>query len=96
MLKLFGAEGDGLLSFPTEGYTLALDFPASIPVFNLLIELDAIVTDFGGRLYLAKDARSGAAMMRTGYPRLAEFRRLRAAMDPAGKFASIQSQRLDL
>jgi hypothetical protein len=34
--------------------------------------------------------------MRTGYPRLAEFRRLRAAMDPAGKFASIQSQRLDL
>jgi decaprenylphospho-beta-D-ribofuranose 2-oxidase len=96
VLKLFGAEGDGLLSFPTEGYTLALDFPASIPVFNLLIELDAIVTDFGGRLYLAKDARSGAAMMRTGYPRLAHFRRIRAAVDPAGKFASVQSQRLDL
>jgi decaprenylphospho-beta-D-ribofuranose 2-oxidase len=51
VLKLFGA-GDRLLSFPMEGFTLALDFPANPKTFALLGELDAIVADHGGRLYL--------------------------------------------
>jgi decaprenylphospho-beta-D-ribofuranose 2-oxidase len=95
VLKLFGKQ-DGLLSFPMEGYTLALDFPANVSTFSLLIELDAIVADHGGRLYLAKDARGGSDLLRLGYPRLAEFRAIRAAFDPDGKFSSLQSQRLGL
>ncbi|HSV30079.1 MAG TPA: FAD-binding oxidoreductase, partial [Candidatus Omnitrophota bacterium] len=47
VLKLFGRQ-DGLMSFPMEGYTLALDFPVTPPNLSLLIELDAIVADHGG------------------------------------------------
>ena len=55
-----------------------------------------ITADHGGRLYLAKDARMGAAMLRRGYPRLDAFRAVRASVDPGRKFASLLSQRLDL
>lgn len=96
VLKLFGPGNDGMLSFPMEGYTLALDFPASPAVFSLLLELDAIVADHGGRLYLAKDARMGASMLALGYPRLETFRALRRRIDPRGKFSSLLSQRLGL
>jgi decaprenylphospho-beta-D-ribofuranose 2-oxidase len=96
VLKLFGPGNDGMLSFPLEGYTLALDFPASPAVFSLLLELDAIVADHGGRLYLAKDARMGASMLTIGYPRLDAFRAVRRRIDPQGKFSSLLSQRLGL
>jgi FAD/FMN-containing dehydrogenase len=96
VLKLFGQGDAGFLSFPMEGYTLALDFPADTGSFNLLLELDAIVAAHGGRLYLAKDARSSPAMLRLGYENLDRFRALRKHIDPLGKFASLQSRRLDL
>ena len=97
VLKLFGAVDPrpGSLSFPQEGYTLALDFPATVPTFNLLIELDAMVADYGGRLYLAKDARGGSATL-AGYPELTAFRAIRDQIDPAHRFSSLQSRRLGL
>lgn len=95
VLKLFGRQ-EGLLSFPMEGYTLALDFPATSRVFGMLIELDAIVAAHGGRHYLAKDARAGAAFIQRGYPRLDEFRALRARLGLDGKFSSVLSERLGL
>jgi decaprenylphospho-beta-D-ribofuranose 2-oxidase len=95
VLKLFGGQ-DGLLSFPMEGYTLALDFPADAETFSLLLTLDAIVADHGGRLYLAKDARGTPALLRQGYKRLGEFTATRTRVDPHAKFSSLQSQRLGL
>ncbi len=95
VLKLFGPQ-DGVLSFPMAGFTLALDFPANAKTFALLDELDTVVADHGGRLYLAKDARMGAAFFQRSYPRLAEFRALRARLDPGGKFWSVQSRRLGI
>jgi FAD/FMN-containing dehydrogenase len=91
VLKLLGDEGKGPLSFPMRGYTLALDFPATEAVFALLRELDTIVAAHGGRVYLAKDARMDAAMLRQGYPRLDVFLQHRVQ-----KFTSLQSQRLGL
>lgn len=99
VLKLFGPQGDardGLLSFPLEGYTLALDFPLRAPALALLIELDAIVADHGGRLYLAKDARTTPAMMRRGYPALGRFQDIRRTCGAAGTFQSLQAERLNL
>lgn len=95
VLKLFGA-GEGMLSFPMPGYTLALDFPATQANFALLRELDAIVADHGGRIYLAKDALMTAALFRQSYPDLARFQALRRAVDPDGRFVSLQSRRLEI
>jgi decaprenylphospho-beta-D-ribofuranose 2-oxidase len=95
VLKLFGAQ-DGILSFPMEGFTLALDFPANPKTLALCQQLDAIVADHGGRLYLAKDARMGAALFRRGYPNLATFQTLRGQLDPSGRLWSAQSRRLEV
>jgi decaprenylphospho-beta-D-ribofuranose 2-oxidase len=94
VLKLLG-RGNGLLSFPMEGYTLALDFPASPATFKLLNELDAVAADHGGRIYLAKDARMLPSMMQY-YPGLEQFRAVRRRIDPEGRFSSLQSERLGL
>ena len=48
VLKRFGAQGSGLLSFPTEGWTLALDLPLRQDTLGLLDTLDAVVLEHGG------------------------------------------------
>ena len=75
VLKTFGDKrSPGLLSFPFEGVTLALDFPNRSASTHLLFErLDEIVTAAQGRLYPAKDGRMPAAMFRAGYPALETF-----------------------
>jgi decaprenylphospho-beta-D-ribofuranose 2-oxidase len=97
VLKRFGAGDPGMLSFPMRGWTLALDFPARTPwLARLLSELDELVLEAGGRLYLAKDSRIPARLVPRMYPRFDDFRRLRAAIDPARVFSSDLSRRLDL
>ncbi len=97
VLKRFGEGDQGPLSFPMPGWTLALDFPARTPwLGHLLGELDELVLGAGGRLYLAKDSRIPAGLMSAMYPRLGEFRALRARIDPAGVFGSDLSRRLGL
>ena len=96
VLKGFGPGGPGFLSFPMEGYTLTLDFPATKRSFALIQSLDAIVDGVGGRVYLAKDACAAPVQIRRGYPLLPRFQAVRAAVDPKGKFASLQSRRLGL
>lgn len=95
VLKLFGPQ-KGLMSFPMEGYTLCLDFPASGRNLALIPELDAIVADYGGRIYLAKDARADAAMFARGYPGFEAFKAIRNRVDPTRRFTSLQSERLNL
>jgi len=97
VLKRFGAGSPGYLSFPTEGWTLALDFPTGTPGLDRLLPwLDEQVLAEGGRVYLAKDARLAAADLPAMYPRLEEFRKVRAAVDPHGVFVSDQSRRLGI
>lgn len=68
VLKTFGKENDAFLSFPTEGYTLALDFPITHTVFTLLDTLDEMVMSYGGRVYLTKDARLSPHNFSRMYP----------------------------
>jgi FAD/FMN-containing dehydrogenase len=95
VLKLFGKQDD-LISFPKEGYTLALDFPITPRVFELFKELDRLVLEHDGRLYLTKDVRMDAAMMAAGYEKLEVFREIKKKYDPANRFASLQSKRVGL
>ncbi len=97
VLKRFGESDPGLLSFPMAGWTLALDFPARTPgLARLLGQLDQLVLEAGGRVYLAKDSRVPAEVLAGMYPRLPEFRKLRAELDPAEILASDLSRRLGL
>jgi FAD/FMN-containing dehydrogenase len=76
VLKDFGANQPvGLLSFPMEGTTLALDFRnQGERTLRLMADLDRIVAEAGGRLYPAKDGRVSSAMFQAGFPKWQDFR----------------------
>lgn len=97
VLKKFGPQGEGLLSFPFEGYTLALDIPNSdAQLMPFLDHLDDIVLQYKGRIYLAKDARLSAERFRQMYPRLEEFQKLKSKIDPQSIISSDLSRRLNI
>lgn len=83
VLKLFGKNNpEAYNSFPFEGYTLALDFKVNSKLKNLVEKLDAIVEEFGGRIYLTKDSMSKSSL--TNY--------LQNVQNP--KFVSLQHKRI--
>ena len=96
VLKRFGEGNRAPLSFPKPGWTLCVDIPIGPGLGELCEELDRIVLDAGGRHYLAKESRTTPEAIRRGYPRLEEWRKVRAAVDPAGVFASDLARRLEL
>lgn len=93
VLKTFGPRASpGLLSFPHEGTTLALDFPnRGASTLALLARLDDVVREAGGRLYPAKDGRIPPDMFRKGYPDLDAFA---AHVDP--QFSSAFWRRMQI
>lgn len=93
VLKVFGRQ-DSLISFPKEGFTLALDFPVRDSLFGFLDELDEVVLKYGGRIYMSKDARMKPSVLQAGYPRLDEFKAIVKKYNPVGKIRSVQSDRL--
>jgi len=96
VLKLYGPENDNYLSFPMEGYSLALDFKIEPGIFEFLDALDRVVLEYGGRHYLAKDARVSKNVFAQGYPNLSKFRAVREQFEMTEKFNSLQSQRLGI
>jgi decaprenylphospho-beta-D-ribofuranose 2-oxidase len=96
VLKRFGAGNNAPLSFPVPGWTITVDFPIAAGLAELCNELDTMVLDAGGRHYLAKESRTSPAAIRCGYPRLDEWRKVRAAADPHGVFTSDMARRLEL
>lgn len=95
VLKLFGRQ-EGMLSFPMEGYTLALDFAMTPEALRLFTELDTLVTENGGRLYLTKDVRMNRETFERGYAKAARFKEVKRSVDPHGKFLSLQSRRVGI
>ena len=96
VLKLYGKENKNYLSFPIEGYSLALDFKIESGLFELLDELDEIVKEYDGRIYLTKDVRVSKETFEAGYPKIEKFRELREKNEMNKKFNSLQSKRLGL
>ncbi|OUU20104.1 MAG: hypothetical protein CBC13_11485 [Planctomycetia bacterium TMED53] len=95
VLKMMG-EGNGGLSFPAPGVTLSLDFRNQAGVLQLLNNLNALVAEFGGRVYLAKDSTLTAGLFQKMYPQLDQFLELRRRIDPGGRIRSDLSSRLGM
>lgn len=96
VLKLYGKANENYLSFPIEGYSLALDFKIEDGIFELLDELDKIVTKYEGRIYLTKDVRVSKENFEISYPKVEEFRKFRKKHKMDVKFNSLQSKRLGI
>ncbi|MEC9206019.1 MAG: FAD-binding oxidoreductase [Pseudomonadota bacterium] len=96
VLKLYGKENKNYLSFPMEGYSLALDFKINRKVFKLLDELDKLVLKYNGRVYLAKDVRISKNNFEKNYPNIGKFRKIRKEYSMDKKFQSLQSKRIGI
>jgi decaprenylphospho-beta-D-ribofuranose 2-oxidase len=96
VLKRLGKASGGVLSFPCEGYTFAIDFPVRDGTVKLLRRLDAMVLEAGGRIYLGKDSYVEAATFRAMYPALDRWLAIKAKYDPNNVFTSDLGRRVGL
>lgn len=96
VLKLYGKANENWLSFPIEGYSLALDFKIEKGLFELLDRLDKIVLNYQGRIYLTKDTRVSKETFEKGYPHIETFRKYRREHQMDVKFQSLQSKRVGI
>jgi decaprenylphospho-beta-D-ribofuranose 2-oxidase len=94
VLKLFGKQDENYIRFPMEGYTLAMDFKINPSVWKFLDEMDKLILQFGGRLYLTKDVRMKKDMLIQSYPESENFISKINLLDENHKFRSIQSERI--
>jgi decaprenylphospho-beta-D-ribofuranose 2-oxidase len=82
VLKLLGeANKESPWSFPMEGFTIAMDFKIHKGIEALIQNLDNIVNEYDGRVYLAKDAMSSKDVI------------VKPTIT-SSKFSSVQSKRL--
>jgi decaprenylphospho-beta-D-ribofuranose 2-oxidase len=96
VLKRMGPGRAGMMSFPMEGYTLAVDFPNRARAARLIGELEADTLAAEGRIYLAKDSLAKGSAVRAMYPEQAEWAHAVNAADPDGVLKTDLIRRLDL
>jgi FAD/FMN-containing dehydrogenase len=95
VIKDFGAEGRGRLSFPCPGVTFSIDMPIAEGTTQGVVDaVNDIVAAEGGRVYLTKDAFTRAEHYRAMDPRVDGFNAIRRRWDPDGRIRSALSVRL--
>lgn len=96
VLKRMGPGRAGYMSFPMEGYTLAVDFPNRPAAERLIRELEEETARAGGRIYLAKDALSGPEHIAAMYPEHAKWLKALEKADPDARYETSLVRRLEL
>lgn len=94
VIKDCGPEGQGLLSFPLEGTSIAVDMAISADIQRIVDSLNEFVIAAGGRIYLTKDRFTRPEHFRAMEPRLPQFMAAREKWDPNRRLRSAQSVRL--
>ena len=94
VIKDCGEQGDGILSFPMRGTSIALDIAVRDGTQALIDRLNAFVIEQGGRIYLAKDGFTRAEDFASMEPRLERFGAIRREWDPDLTLRSAQSVRV--
>lgn len=94
VIKDCGPEGKGVLSFPLEGTSIAVDMAVGAETQGIVDKLNELVIAAGGRIYLTKDLFTRADHFRAMEPRLDRFMALREKYDPQRRLRSAQSVRL--
>lgn len=94
VIKNCGDEGEGTLSFPLRGTSVAVDLPVDGGTQDLVDTLNERVIEWGGRIYLAKDAFTRPAHFRAMEPRLECWTAVRRRWDPTLRLRSAQSVRM--
>ena len=96
VLKRMGPGRAGYMSFPMEGYTLAVDFPNRGRAEALIARLEDMALAAGGRIYLAKDALATGARIKAMYPDHAKWAAAVAKADPEGSYVTDLIRRTNL
>jgi len=96
VLKRMGEGRAGMMSFPMEGYSLAIDFPASDKSVALIGTLEAMALEAGGRLYLGKDALAHGDVIKAMYPEWEAWATVADKADPDGVLITDMVRRLGL
>ena len=96
VLKRMGPGRAGMMSFPMEGYTLAVDFPNRPQARLLIARLGEMAEAAGGRIYLAKDSLASGARVKAMYEEHPKWAGEVAGADPEGRFVTDLVRRLDL
>lgn len=94
VIKDCGEQGEGLLSFPMPGISIAIDFAIRDDTPALIAALNEQVIREGGRIYLTKDTFTTPEHFAAMEPRLAEFLDVRRRWDPGLSIRSAQSVRV--
>jgi decaprenylphospho-beta-D-ribofuranose 2-oxidase len=94
VLKDCGPEGDGMISFPRAGISVALDIPIRDNTQLVIDKLNEIVIEHGGRIYLTKDGFTRAEHFAAMDPRIPAFLEVCRKWDPEGTLRSAQSERI--
>lgn len=94
VIKDCGPEGRGVLSFPLEGTSIAVDMPVTRDIQRIVDGLNEFLIAAGGRIYLTKDRFTRPEHFRAMEPRLPAFEALREKWDPQRRLRSAQSRRL--
>lgn len=96
VLKRLGAGRAGMMSFPLEGYSFAVDFQNRIEANGLITELEELTMDAGGRIYLAKDSLAKPEMIIEMYDELSDFAKATNKVDPKHHLVTDMVRRLNL
>ena len=96
VVKKFGKCRSGQLSFPMEGYTLAVDFPVSSKLKSFTLQLNQMVMEAGGRVYLGKDAYLDEREFKAMYTGWEDWMKVKTKYDPGNIFSSDLSRRIGL